>query len=122
VVNGSLHPASAAQIAFARARNCFDGGWRLFDSDPGGGGSERARRTGELVRSALEISPVDALIVFGGDTAFGIHRALGGQPFESWGEVSPGVPLSRCGGLFWITKAGGFGPENILWELRKKLA
>jgi uncharacterized protein YgbK (DUF1537 family) len=121
VVNGSLHPASAAQVAFARARNCFDGGWRLFDFDRGGEGPDRARRTGELVRRALEVRPADALIVFGGDTAFGIHCALGGQPFESCGEVSAGVPLSRCGDLFWITKAGGFGPENILWELRKKL-
>jgi uncharacterized protein YgbK (DUF1537 family) len=64
---------------------------------------------------------MDALVVFGGDTAFGIHKALGGQPFEVWGEVLPGVPLSRSGDLFWITKAGGFGAADVLCGIRRIL-
>jgi uncharacterized protein YgbK (DUF1537 family) len=72
---------------------------------------------GELVRRQIEISPVDVLTVFGGDTALGIHRALGGPPFEAWVEIVPGVPLSRCGDLFWITKAGGFGAADILCKI-----
>jgi len=119
VINGSLHPASAAQVAFARTERCFEGGWRYFDDAPEAAGLNRAGQTGECVRSLIEASPVDALVVFGGDTAFGIHRALGGQPFEVWGEVLPGVPLARCGDLFWVTKAGGFGAPDLLCNLRR---
>ena len=121
VVNGSLHPASIAQVAFARTQRCFQGGWRYFDDDPETAGLRRAGQIGERVRRLLEASPVDALIVFGGDTAFGLHRALGGQLFEAWGEVLPGVPLSRCGNRFWITKAGGFGAPDVLCDIRRIL-
>ncbi len=121
VINGSQHPASIAQVAFARGHCCFEGGWRYFDDAPGSGGRDRAGQTGERVRGLIAASPVDALVVFGGDTAFGIHRALGGRPFEVWGEVLPGVPLSHCGDLFWVTKAGGFGAPDILCDIRRAL-
>jgi len=121
VINGSLHPASAAQIAFARTERCFEGGWRYFDDDPEVAGLHRAGQTGECVRRLIETSPVDALVVFGGDTAFGIHCALGGQPLEVWGEVLPGVPVARGGDLFWVTKAGGFGAPDTLCNIRRAL-
>ena len=57
----------------------------------------------------------------GGDTAFEIHKALGARDFRTCGEVVPGVPVSRCGDLIWITKAGGFGGPELLRELRNKL-
>jgi len=122
VINGSLHPASAAQVAFARMARCFEGGgWRCFEDHPEGAGSNRADQIGERVHRLIDASPVDGLVVFGGDTAFGIHQALGGQPFEVWGEVLPGVPLARCGQLFWVTKAGGFGAPDILCSIRRAL-
>jgi D-threonate/D-erythronate kinase len=121
VVNGSLHPTSAAQIDLGRMQGFFQGGWQCFDRDAGGTGLDRALRTGECIRRWIESSPVEALIVFGGDTAFGIHRALGSQPFEAYGEVVPGVPLSRSGDLFWITKAGGFGEPDILCDIQRRL-
>ncbi len=121
VVNGSLHPASRGQIAFARERGFFDKQWRQFDSEVFGSGLERALQTGPCVRRALDTSPVDALIVFGGDTAFGIHQALGAPAFEPYGEVVPGVPLSSGGGLFWVTKAGGFGERDLLYDIRRHL-
>jgi uncharacterized protein YgbK (DUF1537 family) len=117
VVNGSRHPASAAQIESAH----FENDWEYFNEDCGGTGPERATRTGERIRQRIEDSPVDALVVFGGDTAFGIHSALGAHPFEAYGEVVPGVPISRSNGLFWITKAGGFGSPGILCDIRKRL-
>jgi D-threonate/D-erythronate kinase len=121
VVNGSLHPASIAQVDFARTHRCFEGGWRYLEADPGSSGRDRTGQTGECVRQLIASSLVDALVVFGGDTAFGIHQRLGGQPFEAWGEVLPGVPLSRCGDLFWVTKAGGFGAPDFLCDLRRIL-
>ena len=69
----------------------------------------------------LKAESFDALIVFGGDTAFGVHRALGCKPFDSRGEIVPGVALSRSNDLFWITKAGGFGTHDILFIIRRKL-
>lgn len=121
VINGSLHPASLEQIAFARTNGCFEGEWRYFENEFAGGGIERAKQAGDCVRRAIDAAPVDALAVFGGDTAFGIHETLGGQPFEAWGEVLPGVPLSRSGNLFWITKAGGFGGPGVVCEIRRRL-
>ena len=121
VVNGSLHPASLAQLVYARAHGCLYGDWRLFDEDPGGTGMDRALSNGVRVAQFLKRSPVEALIVFGGDTVFGIHRALGGAPFHPYGEIVPGVALSRCEERFWITKAGGFGEPDILCKIRRLL-
>jgi uncharacterized protein YgbK (DUF1537 family) len=121
VINGSMHPASVEQIAFARMQGCFDSGWRYFDGAAGGAGVNQPVQIGEAVRWLIRNSPVDALVVFGGDTAFAIHRALGGQPFDVWGEVLPGVPVSRSGELFWVTKAGGFGAPETLHDIRRAL-
>jgi uncharacterized protein YgbK (DUF1537 family) len=122
VVNGSLHPVSTSQIQFARAQGCFDDRWILFDDGTlGGAGVDRALQSGELVRGVLAKSRVDALVVFGGDTAFGIHHALRGEAFEPYGEICPGIPMSQCGDLFWITKAGGFGERDLLCEIRRRL-
>jgi uncharacterized protein YgbK (DUF1537 family) len=109
VVNGSLHPASAAQIEFARANGAIDEDWVCCGRHPGS------------VVAMLAEAPYDGLVVFGGDTAFHIHRALGARDFHTYGEVVAGVPLSRRGDLFWVTKAGGFGAPELLCELRKRL-
>jgi len=121
VVNGSLHPASGAQVSFARGHRCLSGGWRLFEEDPGGSALERADRLGKCVYRSLEITPAEALMVFGGDSTFGIHRALGSPPLDPYGEIIPGVPLSRGGGRYWITKAGGFGQEDAICAIRRRL-
>jgi D-threonate/D-erythronate kinase len=121
VVNGSLHPASMEQIAFAREHGLFDDQWQYFDSEVFGSGLERALQTGQHVRRVLDTVPMDAIVVFGGDTAFGIHRALGAPAFDPYGEIVPGVPLSSCGGLFWVTKAGGFGERDMLYNIRRHL-
>jgi len=109
VVNGSLHPASAAQIEFAKSRGFFDDDWKLCSRAP------------EAVLGAFRKSRFDGLVVFGGDTAFEIHRALRFPEFRTMGEVLTGVPLSRCGGLFWITKAGGFGAPDLLCDIRRRV-
>jgi uncharacterized protein YgbK (DUF1537 family) len=120
-VNGSLHPASRNQIAYARSNGCFGDEWRLFDEEPGGEVTERSLHVGRMVAKWLERTAAEGLIVFGGDTAFGIHHALGSEPFDPVGEIVPGVPLSRCGNLIWITKAGGFGEPDILCKIKRLL-
>src|SRR5262249_23936455 len=103
VVNGSLHPLSIRQAAMAT-----DADWTIVHA--GGPG------VGERVRGLVDES--DALIIFGGDTAFEILQTLGCSVLWPIGEIVPGVPLSRgrCDGrdLIIITKAGGFGPVDIL--------
>jgi uncharacterized protein YgbK (DUF1537 family) len=122
VINGSLHPVSIRQMEAAEQQGLFDDHWqRLDNKDIEGSGAERARHTGNCVRRILSSSRFDALIVFGGDTVFGIHQALGAPPFEALGEIAPGVPLSTAGGLVWITKAGGFGPPDVLSIIKKRL-
>jgi uncharacterized protein YgbK (DUF1537 family) len=133
-VNGSLHPMARAQVEHARANGwriarpecapgaLAKGGWYLLDTaDTGGEGVERAARVGYLVTSIMNAAPLDALVVFGGDTAFGMHSALDPCDFVPLGEIVPGVPVCKRGECFWITKAGGFGGPEILCEIRKRL-
>lgn len=121
VVNGSMHPVSAAQIEFAQNHGCFQNGWRYIDDHGDGSGSDRAIQTGDCIRRVVESSQIDGIVIFGGDTAFGIHQALGSRPFDPYGEIMTGVPVSRCGDLFWITKAGGFGAPDMLCNIQRKL-
>ncbi len=122
VVNGSMHPASLGQMILADSCGCFER-WTCFTDEPVGieTGLDRAKWVGERVRRILKTSEFDGLVVFGGDTAFAIHAAVGAPEFAPCGEVVPGVPISQCGGLFWITKAGGFGPPDTLCQIQKLL-
>ncbi len=113
VVNGSFHPASLAQIAHAREH-----GWPVVETARG------------LTGWALSASPVpdtahraglDAIAVFGGDTALAIVRAFGLTRLDPIGEILPGVAVSAIGALTLITKAGGFGPPDLLPRLRALL-
>ena len=109
VVNGSLHPASARQMAaFA-----WDGEWVAFDG-----------RAVEGMRGA--VAGFDALAVFGGDTALAVLGALGCEEVRPYGEIVPGAPVSRIRvegrEITLITKAGGFGAVDILATIRRLLA
>ncbi len=121
IVNGSLHPVSCEQVSFARAQGCFNAHWICLECSLESRGLHRALQVGHRARTILEASAFDALIVFGGDTAFGIHSALGAPVFEPRGEILPGLPLSRCGNLFWITKAGGFGTPDLICKIQRLL-
>lgn len=129
IVNGSLHDVSTRQIAFAEAQGCvsaaLDAAWRILHSPEGGAlpPLEFAAETGRRVREYLSGSETDALLVFGGDTAFGILKALGCPPLEPIGEVIMGVPVSRVWGrnLYLITKAGGFGGDDLICKVKQLL-
>jgi uncharacterized protein YgbK (DUF1537 family) len=128
IVNGSRHPVSARQIACAVAEGCASPSgseWRIFQPVLPQGMSplEVAAETGKLVKDCLETSEFDALMVFGGDTAFGILEALGRPLLEPLGEVLKGVPLSRIAGrkLYFVTKAGGFGDDQLIPSLKRIL-
>jgi uncharacterized protein YgbK (DUF1537 family) len=137
VINGSLNPRSLEQIQYAMAAgwpaiepNCEApaAGWFVFRLNLDGSkrGLERAATLGRAVAETVHEWALDALMVVGGDTAYGIHAALGHPLFDSWGEVAPGVSLSHVRlpeghRLSFITKAGGFGPPEILCDIRRRL-
>ena len=131
VVNGSLHEVSLGQVRHAEelgwpvappdrvVDRIGSSGWAILRTDDAAGeGPQRARAVGRIVREVLNRTELDALIVFGGDTAFGIVEAVAKPPLFPVREMMPGVPLSRLGRLCLITKAGGFGGVDVLPELR----
>ncbi len=117
IVNGSLHPASIRQMS----NHHFNKSWVEFKYEGYEQGLDRATRSGTQVKALLTKLPFEAIIVFGGDTAFGIHEALGASDFVSCGEILAGVPVSKSQGRYWITKAGGFGSADLLEQLKAKL-
>ncbi|SMB98948.1 Uncharacterized conserved protein YgbK, DUF1537 family [Thermanaeromonas toyohensis ToBE] len=74
----------------------------------------------------LELVPVKGFILTGGDTATAVMKAFGSKSLDLFAEVSPGVPIGRfVGGKYnhypVVTKAGGFGGKEVLWEAVGKL-
>jgi uncharacterized protein YgbK (DUF1537 family) len=78
--------------------------------------------------------PFDALIVFGGDTAYTIVDALGNPALQMIGEVVEGIPVckieaaelgstlgARDRDLYLVTKAGSFGQPEVLSDIRELL-
>lgn len=78
-----------------------------------------ARRTGQWVAALLRQYRFPTLVVFGGDTLAEIARAAGWKSFVPISEPLPGVTLARPTetDLAVISKAGGFGPPNLLHQL-----
>ena len=76
-------------------------------------------------RPLVEQGPAMGLIIFGGDTAAALFASLGVQELEAGGEILPGLPCSwiQAGGrrIPVITKAGGFGPLDVLDRLRHEM-
>lgn len=107
VISGSLHPASLAQMAAAEAAGVFCGRWRAGQ-----------------IRDAA--AAPGALIVFGGDTAREVLHAFGDPPLHPAAELAPGVVASWLEAgprrRWLITKAGGFGPPDLLIHLKTQLA
>ncbi len=84
-----------------------------------------ARVIGGLTRETMSMVRPSTLVVFGGDTAFGVVEALRVRSFQPVREISQGVVVSRAEhagkGLGLITKAGGFGPPDVLLRIHESL-
>jgi len=85
---------------------------------------------GEVALSVLKESHVGirdtALVLTGGDTAFGVLNLLKIGGFEIGGEILKGIVIGRLiggnwGGLTVVTKAGAFGKENALERIVEML-
>ena len=80
------------------------------------------RNLGHTVRKVTDAINPDTLIVIGGDTASGVLEACRVHSLELRGELQPGtvsgVPADgSIAGRLLVTRAGGFGDENSLFEL-----
>ena len=79
-------------------------------------------RIGGIVSGMLEAQDADVLAVFGGDTLYGIVRRLGCRAITPQKEVFPGVVQSTLqtggGNKVVISKAGGFGEDDLVRRLR----
>lgn len=110
--------------------------WWILDNKAQGPESsdQAADRVAKSVLSIVKRTDLDAVVVFGGDTAYAVLRALGKPEVHPIGEALEGVPVSRIGlghtsrgsgefvrDLVVVTKAGGFGPRNVLPMLRDAL-
>lgn len=78
-----------------------------------------AGHLGDLARSLLD--EADTLVVFGGDTAMGILRALGSCRLKPVCQIAPGVVYARLmvgrRQLNFITKAGSLGPTDVVGRI-----
>ena len=148
VVNGSLHVLSLRQLEQAK-RDGFrsinsrsipptlaEEGWIILEhvGDTAHASVEFGMGLARVVCDCLARSPVDAVVIFGGDTAHAIVKALGNPSVHPIGEVMEGIPISRIEakdinpnvghgdrGLIIVTKAGGFGPIDVLARIRSLL-
>lgn len=130
VVNGSLHPRSREQVEISglpRIQDDVTAGtgftWAVLSAPAqrSESPSQVAARLGQAAASIVGRSGVDGLVVFGGDTTREVLKALGVSRLEARGELLPGVPVSElpAARLVLVSKAGGFGPPDILCKIRE---
>ena len=75
--------------------------------------------------AALQREPWDLVVVTGGETAVALWTALGAERIDLAGAPAPGLALGqlRVPGrdpIPLLTKAGGFGPPDLLVSLQKE--
>jgi len=80
---------------------------------------------GELISKILKNNCVRNLFLTGGDIALGVCEELGIYDMDILDELLPGIPLAIASyknyKLNIITKAGGFGKKDTLYNLINKL-
>jgi len=81
---------------------------------------------GETSSVIIDGCNIERLILIGGDTATSVVNALGAYGIGIRDEVLPGIPLGIIlggdfDGLLAVTKAGGFGQEDALIGVVRKL-
>jgi uncharacterized protein YgbK (DUF1537 family) len=122
VVAGSLHPATRRQVRETRAAGL------TVLATPDRATADRAEALAQLVEqalAALQREPWDLVVVTGGETAVALWTALGAERLDLAGVPAPGLAFGhlRVPGrdpLPVVTKAGGFGPPDLIVSLQKE--
>lgn len=132
VINGSLHPRSREQAALARIPRVSadgrwppDAAWALIETPPerSADPEHAARELAAAAARTVSENGVEGLVIFGGDTARAVLEALAVHGLEAGGELMTGIPVSQAldRELVVITKAGGFGPPDVLVRIREEI-
>jgi uncharacterized protein YgbK (DUF1537 family) len=117
-------PTSSAERAREAACGHLGRGWHVILAaapEPylPGLDQQLARTLGEVAAAVVLSQPLAGLVLTGGATATAVCRALGIDSLEIEAELAPGIPAGRVVGGRWaglgvVTKAGGFGREDVL--------
>jgi uncharacterized protein YgbK (DUF1537 family) len=90
----------------------------LGEATPGSSPERVVRNAGELTAYLLSKADIDLLVIFGGDTLYGVITALPGASLHPLAELAPGVVASElCFSdrrVTLVSKAGGLGEEDFL--------
>jgi uncharacterized protein YgbK (DUF1537 family) len=94
-------------------------GVTLIQAVPGAAPATEQAVAAALGASLLRLSPPPGslLVISGGATAQSILQMLGVEVLDVLGEIQPGLPIARGGGLTVVTKSGGFGGPDSLSRL-----
>jgi D-threonate/D-erythronate kinase len=115
VVVGSFNPQSRQQLVFMQA--CAPTIRVFATPDQSGDSALLTAALVEQVCQALQADLCDGLVVTGGETAKQIARALNATGIRVLREVASGIPLcvleTPPGDIPLITKAGGFGDQDV---------
>ncbi|MGH7332490.1 MAG: four-carbon acid sugar kinase family protein [Candidatus Rokuibacteriota bacterium] len=122
IVAGSRHPVTRRQVAVAAAA-----GMSVL-ATPDTDGDDRlraAKRLAEEARRVVESGGVDLVAVTGGETAVALLEALGCERVDLVGAPRAGLALghlvaSGYPSLPVLTKAGGFGPDDLFVSLARE--
>ena len=104
IICGSRHPISREQTRRASAL-----GFRTYATPE--------EDSMDADRELTCIPYPQGIILFGGDTALKVWRALGVNRLNPVGEILPGIAVSIAGGRVFVTKAGGFGGPDVVAEM-----
>lgn len=84
-----------------------------------------AKNLGQIGAQILKKTNFKLISVFGGDTLMALARALVWTGLLPRAEIMPGIIVAevaeREGELLLMTKAGGFGQENVLVQMKHAL-
>lgn len=80
---------------------------------------------GIVLKKMLDGGLCAVVLVTGGDTLLGFMKEIGQKELQPIREIRPGCVLTKlfygCREYHIITKSGGFGKEQLLWELTEEL-
>ncbi len=137
IVNGSLHENSLRQIDYAAQQgipvvniNSLQVHQQyavadriILTTNKSAHDTHAAEKMANQVRQVLARSEVKTLVVFGGDTLAAIAQTLHWNAFRPRFEIFDGIPVVEIcedENLLLVTKAGGFGEEDLLMKLIEK--
>ena len=119
IVAGSLHPVTRRQteVAAAAGMSVLTTGETDEGDRPG-----VAKRLAEEARRVIEREDIDLVAVTGGETAVALLESLGCKQVDLAGAPRPGLALGYVRApnhpqLPILTKAGGFGPDDLFVAL-----